>query len=129
MYLVEISTPQTAYVFDTHIPRGTREHIVGIFSAYDAKKVVRLLNRERYGAEIPPYKKPARYRIIARDVAVRYMRIYGGSSEWVQTDVDSGFPVLIDADGDRRGMIDPFDKFPAPEANALSSETLADIPF
>ena len=50
MYLIEISTPQTAYVYDTQSENGTAKgKIVGIFSAFDAKKVVRLLNRERYG--------------------------------------------------------------------------------
>lgn len=76
-----------------------------------------------------PVKKPARDRIIHRDVACRYLRIFGGHTEWVKTDVDAGYPVLIDKDGDRRGAIDAFDRFPGPEAKALSAEVLSEIPF
>lgn len=76
-------------------------------------------------------KKPARDRIIARDVACRYIQIYGGRSEWIRTDADDGYPVLIDRDGERRGQIDMFDKFPGPEAKALTAEMakVAEIPF
>ena len=76
-----------------------------------------------------PVKKPARDRIIPRDVACRYLRIFGGHTEWVQTDVDCGYPILIDIDGERRGAIDAFDRFPGPEAKAAFSEVLSDIPF
>lgn len=76
-----------------------------------------------------PEKKPARDRIIHRDIATRYLRIYGGHTEWIATGPDTGYPVLIDVDGDRRGSVDMFDKFPGPEAKALSAEVLADMPF
>lgn len=68
-------------------------------------------------------KKPARDRIIKRDVACRYIARFGGETRWIQTDVDSGYPLLIDADGDRRAIVDPFDRFPKPVD--VSSE----IPF
>lgn len=78
---------------------------------------------------IPPIpsveKKPARNRVIARDVAVRYMRIYGGSSEWIQTDADNGYPILIDADGDTRGKVSMFDKFPV----FVDSADFSELPF
>lgn len=74
-------------------------------------------------------KKPARNRIIHRDVACRYIRIFGGETQWVKTDVDTGYPILIDKDGETRGMVDMFDRFPGPEAKALNAEILDDIPF
>ena len=125
MYLIEISNPNTAYVWDL---KPEPREIVGIFSALDAKKVVRLLNRERYGeSPPPPYKKPCKHRIIYRDVACRYIQVFGGKTQWVQTDVDCGYPILIDVDGEKRGMIDFRDRFPNPEA--FSSETLSEMPF
>ena len=74
-------------------------------------------------------KKPARDRIIHRDVACRYIRVFGGQTEWVQTDVDCGYPILIDKDGERRASVDMFDRFPCPNAKALDAELLDEIPF
>ena len=59
-------------------------------------------------------KKPAKGRIIHRDVAFRYFRLYGGQTEWVRTDVDDGYVILVDIDGETRGKITQFDKFPKP---------------
>ena len=60
-------------------------------------------------------KKPARDRIIKRDIACRYIRVFGGYTQWVQTGPDTGYPILIDADGERRGSVDMFDRFPVSE--------------
>lgn len=126
MYIVQISNPQTAYIYDTHRPNPTpKGEIVGIFSAYDAKKVARLLNAERYGdSGTPPYKKPAAHRIIHRDVAARYIQRFGGRSEWTQIDVDNANLYLIDKDGERRGQVFMIDKF-----TSSVDATLDTIPF
>ncbi|MCG9133848.1 hypothetical protein J5I95_19440 [Candidatus Poribacteria bacterium] len=75
---------------------------------------------------VPPMprteKKPADNRIIKRDVACRYLRIYGGETQWVQTNVDCGYPILIDRDGERRGQVSMFDKFRVPIDTAAFSE-------
>lgn len=81
------------------------------------------------GVQPIPEKKPARNRIIHRDIACRYLRIFGGHTEWIATGSDTGYPVLIDKDGDRRGQIDMFDRFKGPEAKALDAEVLSEIPF
>lgn len=57
-------------------------------------------------------KKSAKNRIIFRDVARRYLKRYGGHTEFVQTAADDGYPVLIDLDGEKRGEVSMFDKFP-----------------
>ena len=68
-------------------------------------------------------KKPARDRIIKRDVACRYLRRFDGETRWVQTGPDTGYPILIDADGERRAIVDAFDAFPKP------TPVSSDIPF
>ena len=73
-------------------------------------------------------KKPARNRIIKRDVACRYLRVFGGHTEWIQTDADNGYPILIDADGERRGMIDAFDRFQS-HHKAVSEMAVSEIPY
>ena len=90
--------------------------------AREAEKIRRRTARElekiikRFSPNTDPVflKKPARDRIIKRDVACRYLRRFGGSTEWIQTDIDAGYPVLIDKDGDKRGIVDSFDAFPKP---------------
>lgn len=62
-----------------------------------------------------PKKKPAKHRIIPRDVACRYIRIHHGKTEWIQTGPDTGYPILIDKDGDKRGMIDFRDRHGTPD--------------
>ena len=68
-------------------------------------------------------KKSATGRIIYSDVACRYLKIYGGHTEFVRTDVDDGYPVLIDLDGETRGQVSMFDKFPKP------AEIVSEIPY
>lgn len=79
----------------------------------------------------PPVKKPAKNRIIPRDVACRYLRRFDGRTEWIQTGPDTGYPILIDGDGDTRGSIDAFSKFKGLEAKALDAEmkALQPIPY
>ena len=84
MYLIE-TTPSkmTAFVWDT---AKTPKTCVGIFSEYDAKKVIALLNAERFKfqREIPRLRKG-----IHRDVAQRYIQRFGGRSVAVQIAADA----------------------------------------
>ena len=68
-------------------------------------------------------KKPATGRIIHRDVICRYLKRFGGHTEFVQTAADDGYPILIDIDGETRGQVSLFDKFPKPV------EIVDEIPF
>lgn len=61
------------------------------------------------------FKKPSKHRIIPRDVACRYIQIHNGKTEWVQTGPDTGYPILIDKDGETRGMIDFRDRHVTPD--------------
>ena len=78
---------------------------------------------------VPPMpsveKKPAKNRIISADTARRYIQIYGGSSSWIRTDADDGYPVLIDDDGEIRAKIDLTG--PMMPDNAI--QRYAEIPF
>ena len=74
-------------------------------------------------------KKPADNRIIYRDVACRYMRIYGGKTEWIQTHIDDGYPVLIDADGDERGKVSSFAGYHLAQKIAAAEKMVSTIPF
>lgn len=68
-------------------------------------------------------KRPATGRIIYRDVATRYLKRFGGHTEIVQTAADDGYPILIDIDGETRGQVRMFDRFPKPV------EIVSEIPF
>ena len=87
------------------------------------KKVINAFAPDAFQPQARAVKKPSRDRIIKRDVATRYIARFGGRSQWIQTDADAGYPILIDRDGDIRGSIDPFDAFPK------SVEILDDMPF
>lgn len=56
-------------------------------------------------------KKPAKHRLIPRDVACRYLQIYGGKTQRIPTAIDDMKVVLIDADGDERGQVSSFDGY------------------
>ena len=72
-----------------------------------------------------PKKKPSKHRIIPRDVATRYIRIYpNAKSKWIQTGPDTGYPILVDGDGETRGMIDFRDRHVTPDIPDFS-----DMPF
>ena len=68
-------------------------------------------------------KKNAAGRIIYRDVACRYLSLFGGHTEFVQTAADDGYPVLIDLDGETRGQVSMFDTFPK------TVEIVSEIPY
>ena len=68
-------------------------------------------------------KKTATGRIIYRDVACRYLKRFGGHTEFVKTAADDGYPILVDLDGETRGQVSLFDKFPKPV------EIVDEIPF
>ena len=55
MYYCEVSSPQIAYVYD----KDADNKLVGIFTAYDAKKVVKLLNAEREAHTTQPSEAKA----------------------------------------------------------------------
>ena len=70
-------------------------------------------------------KKPADDRVIHRDIVERYCRIYGGETVFVPTDApDNAFVVLVDKDGQVRGEVSLFDKFPVPTVFDFS-----DLPY
>ena len=62
-------------------------------------------------------------RIIYRDVACRYIKRFGGHTEFVQTAADDGYIILVDLDGETRGQVSLFDKFTKP------IEIVSEIPF
>ena len=115
MYLIEVSSSQIAYVYDAW---QTPHALVGIFSAFDAKKVIALLNKERNRNPMPAkvfLSKPRR--VVYRDVACRYIRLHGGKSEWQPTGPDTGYPILIGSDGEERAEITMFDRYPSASTN------------
>ena len=65
-----------------------------------------------------------RKRTIYRDVAVRYLQRFGGSTFAVQTDVDESEIYLENEKGQILGSVSYLDKFPKPPATDLS-----DLPF
>lgn len=123
MYVIEISTPDTAYIYDAW-ETEPRASLVGIFSERDARKVIALLNKERNRNPMPTkaFLKIPR-RVVYRDVAQRYIERYGGKSQWQPTSHDNGYPILLGQDGEERAKIVMFDKFPKPVENH------DDIPF
>ena len=82
---------------------------------------------------VPPMprveKKPARNRIITADTARRYISIYGGRSEWIRTDADNGYPVLVDSDGETRAHIDLSGPPQTPAELATLESVMSEIPF
>lgn len=64
-------------------------------------------------------------RTIHRDVAIRYLQIFGGSTYQIQTDVDAAEIYLEDAKGRILGKVDTRDKYPKPPP----PEVFADMPF
>ena len=65
-----------------------------------------------------------RKRTIYRDVAVRYLQRFGGSTFAVQTDVDESEIYLENANGQVLGSVSYVDKYPKPPATDFS-----DMPF
>ena len=121
LFDVENSIPET----ETELtrPLGYETERIRRQTADALKKVIAEFTRD---SNIPKLeKKPARDRIIKRDVACRYLRIYGGETQWIQTDIDSGYPILVDKDGDKRAIVDSFDAFPKPPVLEIND----DIPF
>jgi len=116
MYLIE-TTPHkmTAYVWDT---LETPKKLVGIFSEYDAKKVIALLNAERFKftKQLPRVRK-----VIPRDVAQRYIERFGGSTRAVQIAADDAIVYLRNADGDVLGPVTQTDKYPRETALDFST--------
>ena len=62
-------------------------------------------------------KRAATGRIIHRDVATRYLKRYGGYTQKVPTPYahDAYFVYLFDHEGEKRGEVSMFDKFPKPQ--------------
>ena len=63
--------------------------------------------------------------VIYRDVAIRYLQRYGGSTFGIQTDADSREIYLEDKNGRVLGKVEYLDKYPKPP----DPETYADMPF
>ena len=61
-------------------------------------------------------KKSATGRVIHRDVACRYLKRFGGHTQKEPTPYahDAYFVYLFDSEGEKRGEVSMFDKFPKP---------------
>ena len=122
MYYCEVSSPLTAYVFDG----DAGNKLVGIFSAYDAKKVINLLNAERNAhAQPKPEGLSDVCKEVGRDIARRYLARFGGRTFRVPTAHDDFEIYLVNRENEAIATISIFDRFPKP----VDESTLTDIPF
>ena len=81
--------------------------------------------RLKLARHIAACRKARRKRIIYRDVAVRYLRLFGGETFSVQTDVDACEVYLENAKGMILGKVSSLDLYP----KGLDDVVVDDIPF
>ena len=82
--------------------------------------------RERLNSHIATRtNQPIEKRKIYRDVAVRYITRFSGSTQTIQTHIDNCEVVLKDRRGRIIGQVSMFDKFPKPPP----AESVADMPY
>ena len=71
-----------------------------------------------------PYEIPNGIRKIHRDVAVRYIERFGGSTFVVQTEIDDCKIYLQNSLGLTTATVSMFDKFPKPPENIVDDLSL-----
>ena len=125
--------PVTCQNCDTHYPRGTDEGNA-IYEGFNLVECGKC-QAERHKREMATAKKRCfltiarhiaarRKRTIYRDVAVRYLQIFGGQTFSVQTGIDTAEIYLENAKGQIIGSVSYLDKYPKAPVTDFS-----DIPY